>query len=632
MLQKIRDRITGKFALAILVVIGLSFVLFGINLPFLGPSWAAQVNGEEISDVQFENAYRNQLLSLAEQGTEIPQELRPIVREGVLDRLIREFLIDQYLDEAGFAVSDRLVTDFIQRDPTWQVDGEFSRDAYYQWLELRAIDPGAFEASQRQALEQNQLQRGIAATAFVTPAEYRRYLNLYGEQRQISMAGIDINELKASIEVSDDEITDYYEIRADDFQSPESVEIAYVELDRRRIADQIEIDEDELREYYEESKSRFLQDEQRRVSHILIPFGDDEDAAREQAEALTARAGAGEPFEDLARQYSADSSSAERGGDLGLLLETQLPEGLGETVFMMEEGDIEGPVRTDFGFHVVRLDEVRAGGPLPFADVRNELLRELRLERADATYLAVERRLSDALFDADSMQQLAEASGLELRTASGYTRSGGEPFGSNQAAIDTVFDPRVLEDREMSDIVELDANRSVVVAVTDYHEAARRPLEDVREQIVDELKTERAFELANQRIVTVQQALQNGASMNEAIEGIEGVTTSTATITRQTTDLDQRIVAAAFEQKKPAEGQPRTGTVLTGDGRYVVFKVDAVAPGRPESIPLEQRDAGKEQLALQSGARDFAALVSDLEASAEIVKSEDALARETLFE
>lgn len=632
MLQKIRDRITGKFALAILVVIGLSFVLFGINLPFLGPGWAAKVNGEEISAAQFENAYRNQLLALAEQGTEIPEDLRPIVREGVLDRLVREFLIDQYLDEAGFVVPDQFVTDFVQRDPTWQVDGQFSRDAYYQWLELRAIDPGVFEASQRQALEQNQLQRGIAATAFVTPADYRRYLNLYGEQRQISMAGIDINELKASIEVTDDQIAEYYEIRTDDFQAPESVDLAYVELNRNEIAEQIEIDEEELRQYYEESKSRYLQDEQRRARHILIPFGDDEAAAEEQARALAARAQAGEPFEDLARQYSADSSSAEQGGVLGLLLETQLPEGLGDAVFQMEEGDIEGPVRSDFGFHIVRLDEIRPGGPLPFADVRNELLRELRLERADANYLAVERRLSDALFDAESIADLAESSGLELKTASGFTREGGDPFGSNQAAIEAVFDPRVLDDREMSDVVELDASRSVVVAVTEYNEAARRPLEEVREQIVDDLKTERAFELANQRIVAVQQAVQNGASMESAVEGVEGVTTSTATITRQTTDVDQRIVAAAFEQKKPVEGQVRTGTVLTGDGRYVVFQVTAVAPGRPESIPLEQRDAGKEQLALQSGARDFAALVSDLEASAEIVKSEDALARETLFE
>ena len=310
MLQNIRDRITGRLAIVILALIALPFVFFGINYNFVGLGFAAKVNGEEISITQFENAYRDQLLALAEQGTEIPEEFRTLVREGVLDRMIRDKLIDLYLDEAGYAVSDQLVTDFIQRDPTWQVDGQFSRDAYYDWLEVRAVDPGLFEASQRRALEQNQLQRGIAATAFVTPSEYRRYLNLYGEQREVSLAEIDINALTESIEVSDEDIQAYYDARPDAFMAPETVDLAYVELRRDELAETIDISEDDVLQYYEDSKSRYERDEQRQARHILIPFGDDEAAAEEQANALAARAQAGEPFDDLARQYSQDSATA----------------------------------------------------------------------------------------------------------------------------------------------------------------------------------------------------------------------------------------------------------------------------------------------------------------------------------
>lgn len=632
MLQQIRDRITGKFALAILALIALPFVFFGINYDFVGFGFAAKVDGEEISVQQFENAYQDQLLALTEQGTEIPDELRSLVREGVLDRMIRDELISQYLEEAGYAVSDQLVTDFIQRDPTWQVDGSFSRDTYYQWLELRAIDPGVFEESQRRALEQNQLQRGIAATAFMTPYEYRRYLNLYGEQREVDFAEIDINALAENVEVSDDDVQAYYDARPDGYLSPESVDFAYVELRRDELAAGIEISEDELLQYYEESQSRYQQDEQRQARHILLPFGDDEAAVEAEAAALTARAQAGEPFEDLARQYSQDSSSAERGGDLGLLLESQLPEGLAEAVFSMEQGDVQGPVRTDFGFHVVRLDEIRAGGALPFADVRGELERELGLEKADDRYLVVERDLSDALFDAASMEALSEATGLELKTASGYTRSGGDPFGSNQAAIDAIFDPRVLDDREISDIVELDANRSVVVAVTGYNEAARRALEDVRDSIESAIKSERAFALANGYVVEIEAALRSGGGMAEAVADAEPITTRTAVVTRQSVDVDGRVRSAIFQEKKPAAGQPRVGTVVTDDQKYVVYSLTGVTPGRPEAIPLAERDQGKLQLSLQSGAYDLAAFVSDLEAQAEIVKSEDVLARDTLFE
>jgi peptidyl-prolyl cis-trans isomerase D len=632
MLQNIRDRITGKFAIAILALIALPFVFFGINYNFIGLGFAAKVNGEEISVAQFENAYRDQLLALAEQGTEIPEEFRQLVREGVLDRMIRDKLIDLYLTESGYAVSDQLVTDFIQRDPTWQEDGRFSRDAYYQWLELRAIDPGIFEASQRRALEQNQLQRGVAASAFVTPSEYRRYLNLYGEQRQVSLAEIDINALTESIEVSDEDIQAYYDARPDAYMAPESVDLAYVELRRDDLAAATEISEEEIRQYYEDSKSRYQRDEQRQARHILIPFGDDEAAAEEEATALAARAQAGEPFEDLARQYSEDSSTAGRGGDLGLLLETQLPGGLAEAVFEMEQGDIRGPVRSDFGFHVVRLDEIRSGGALPLAEVRGELERELSLEKAEDRYLVAERDLSDALFDAGSMEALAAASGLELKTATGFTRQGGEPFGSNQAAIDAIFDPTVLEDREISDIVELDANRSIVVAVTAYNEAARLPLEDVRDSIVAELRSERAFALANGRIIDIEAALNSGSTMAEAVAGLDQVTTRSTVITRQSTDVSPRVRTAVFANKKPAGGRQPVGTVVTDDRKYVVYQLTAVTPGRPESIPLAERDEGKLQLSLQSGSYDLAALISNLEKQADIVRSEDALARETLFE
>ena len=632
MLQQIRDRITGKLALVILAFIALPFVFFGINYNFIGLGFAAKVNGEEISALQFENAYRSQILSLAEQGQEVPEELRAFVREGVLDRMIRDELVDQFLTRSGYAVSDTFVTNFIQRDPTWQADGAFSREAYYQWLEVRAIEPKQFEASQRRALEQNQLQRGIAGSAFVTPSEYRRYLNLYGEQRQVAIAEIDITALTASVEVSDEEVQAYYDDRPNDFQTPESVDIAYVELRRDELAAAIEISEAELSAYYEDSKSRYLQDEQRQAAHILIPFGDDEAAAEQEAAALTARVQAGEPFDDLARQYSQDSSTAQRGGDLGLLLETQLPDGLGTAIFAMETGDIQGPVRSDFGFHVVRLDEIVAGGALPLDQVRNELISELSLDRAEAGYIAKERELSDALFDATDMAALAATTGLELKTATGFTRSGGDPFGANQAAIDAIFDPVVLDDRQISDLVELDANRAVVVAVTQYNEAARQPLDEVRARIQDQLRTEKAFADANGRVAQIEVALNSGASIEEAIEGMEAVTTRTLVIDRQATDVDQNLATEVFNQKKPIAGRPSIGTVVTADAKYVVYSLINVAPGRPESIPLADRDQGKLQLALQSGAQDLNALVGDLQSTADIVKSEDVLAQQTLFE
>lgn len=632
MLQQIRDRITGKFALVILVVLALSFVFFGVSGSFIGLGYAAKVNGQEIPIASFENAYRNRLLQLAEQGSEIPTELRPLLRDGVLDGQIRDLLVEQYIDDARYEVADRLVTDVIQRNPTWQVDGEFSRDEYYQWLDQQAVTPSQFEMNQRLGMEINQLQRGVAATAFVTPSEYRRYLNLYGEQRQVSVAEVDVAALTESIEVSEADIQAYYDERPEGFMSPESVDLRYLELSRSALAGEVDVTEQELKDYYDDSSSLYLQEEQRQARHILIPFGDDEAAAEQEAAGLTARAGAGEPFEDLARQYSKDTGTAERGGDLGLLLRAQLPAELGDAVFAMDVGDVDGPVRTSFGFHVVKLDEARAGGVLPLDEVRNEVLSALQIEKADAAYSRMERSLSAALFDAEDIQSLSETVGLELRSADGFQRTGGEPFAANQAIIDTVFADRVLNDREISDIVELDADRSVVVAVESYQEAARRPLAEVSDQILSAVKSERAFAIANERVATLEAALAGGQDFEEAAALVEGTETRTIAVTRQSTDGDSRVRASVFQEKKPVAGQPRVGTVLMENGNYAVYSVTAYSPGRPESIPLAERDEMKIQLGADSGSKDYLALIMNLENEAEIIKSEDVLAADSLFE
>ena len=191
MLQNIRERITGGWAIAFLVLMAIPFAFFGISGDFTGGSYAAKVEGVEIPVAQLENQYQAELARYAEFGTDLPAELRSLVRQGVLNNLIRETLINVHVSEQGYRISDQMITDFIQRVPEFQVDGRFSKDRYYQWLEERALTPARFEESQRESLRLQQFQRGLAATAFVTPAEYRRYLNLYGEQRRAAIATFD---------------------------------------------------------------------------------------------------------------------------------------------------------------------------------------------------------------------------------------------------------------------------------------------------------------------------------------------------------------------------------------------------------------------------------------------------------
>ena len=618
--------------MAILAIIFVPFAFFGMtNYNFLSAGWAAKVDDVEISLFQLENAYQNQLLQLSEYG-ELPAQYLTTIKSSILERLIRDTLVDLHVADSGYRIDDAMVTALIQRASQFREGGVFSKELYYTWLDQTAQDAAVFEAQQRQAIRVSQLQRGIGATAFVTPSEYRRYLNLFAEQRQASIATFDVAALADTVVVKDEDIAAYYDSVPNAFLSPESVDFEYIDLRRDVLTQAIEVSAEELLEYYEESANRFQQDEQRQARHILILFEDDPVAAEEQAVALTARAKAGEPFEDLARQYSKDGGTSEQGGDLGTILQTQMPGALGDAIFAMSKGEIQGPVKSDFGFHVVRLDDIVAGGPLSLDQVRGDLEGELKTRAADAQFLELERTLANALFDANDLQVMAASSGLEVALATGYTRSGGAPFGGSQAVIDAVFDASVLHDGQISDVIEIDINRSAVIQVKEYHAEARRTVDDVRDEIRFALQSERALNMVQDRARRFIEALQNGATFNAAAIDVEAAVTPTLMVGRQNETMDANVLNEIFRAKKPLPGNVRIESVITTAGDYVVFMVTAVIPGRPESIPLADRDARKDQLESVAGAADFSAYVSELQQRADIERSNEALQQQDFFQ
>ena len=631
MLQKIRDRLTGGFAMAILAIIFVPFAFFGVtNYNFLSAGWAAKVDDVEISLFQLESAYQNQLLQLSEYG-ELPAPYLASIKSGILERLIRDTLVELHVVETGYRVDDAMVTELIQDAPQFQEDGVFNKELYYTWLAQTAQDARLFEAQQRQSIRSSQLQRGIGATAFVTPSEYRRYLNLVGEQRQVSIATFDVAALAETVVVKEEDIVAYYDARPDEFRSPETVDFDYIELRRDWLTQEVEITEEALLRQYEESANRYQQDEQRQARHILITFDDDEAGAEEQAVALTIRVNAGEPFEDLARQYSKDGGTAEQGGDLGRILQTQMPGPLGDAIFTMQKGEIQGPIRSDFGFHVVRLDDIIVGGPLPLDQVRGELEAELRTRAADARFLELERTLADALFDANDLEVMAETSGLKVAVATGFTRSGGEPFGGSQAAIDAVFDENVLFNGQISDVIEVDRNRSAVIQVKEYHPEARRSLDQVRSDITFNLQSERALNMTQDRARRFSEALQDGQAFDVAASEVEAQVTPAVVVDRQDETIDPVVLDRIFRAKKPAPGNARIDDAITSIGDVAIFMITAVVPGRPEAIPLADRDARKDQLESAAGASDYIAYVSELAQRASIERSDD-LQQQDLFQ
>ena len=631
MLQKIREKFTGWVAISILALIGFSFVFVGLNYSFIGSSFAAKVDGVDIGMAQLELAYREQLQQNP-QLAQLPEQYRRQLRSNVLEQLIQQRVIDNYLDEAGYRVNDVQVMAMIQRAPEFQVDGKFDMETYRSLLAQAGYEPARFEAVQRVSLERDQLQRSIRGSAVVSPAEYRRFLNLAAEQRVVTLATIDAAAVADEVAVTDEMIAAYYEDNPTLYQLPESVDIEYVDIVRSDVAAEVEISEEDLQEYYELNKDRYLQDEQRQARHILILFGDDEEAAAAAAQDILARAQAGESFEELARENSADGGTASNGGDLGVLTRTQLPGELGGSIFSMDEGAIEGPVKTDFGFHVIRLDRILERGPSPLDQVRGELVTELQEQQADALFRELERKLSDALFDASDISELAAAIDTDVKSVAGFTRAGGIPFGSTPTVLDAIFDESSLAGGLLSEIIEINSNRSAVFVVTQHSPATRQPLADVRDEVTESLKAQLQETLMDMKADEMLAALEAGEEFAAAAEGIGATVAAPTVMMRETEGVDQSISVAVFTAVKPTQGNPTTGSTRNEAGGFTVYSVDAVIPGRPEAIPMAERDAGKTQRADQSGLGDFVAFVQALRANADIVINEDALAAQDLFQ
>jgi len=281
---------------------------------------------------------------------------------------------------------------------------------------------------------------------------------------------------------------------------------------------------------------------------------------------------------------------------------------------------------------VVRLDKILESGPLPFEQVRASLLAELQVDEAEGLFLALERKLSDAHFDATDIQTLADAIGGEVKSVAAFARDSAEPFAGNQAAVDAIFDASVLSGAQISELVEIDIDRTVVIAVTKHNPATRQALADVRPQIAGELRRNQSESLMARRAQQMLDAIAAGEEFAAAAATVGAEASASSIITRNAEDADQFVAVAVFTAAKPGQDSPTLGSTRNGEGGYTVYSLDAVIPGQPENIPLADRDAGRAQLVDQYGVGDFVGFVQALRANAEVVVNEDALAAQSSFQ
>jgi peptidyl-prolyl cis-trans isomerase D len=618
MLQTIRERLTGWFAIFLLGAIALTLVAtFGnIDTGFTAGGVAATVNGDDIGLRDFRRLYNRQRQQWESNfRTQIPDELSQQMADQVIESLVRNRAVAQHVREQGYRVTDDEIVAIIESTPAFQVGGRFSRPQYESLLAMEGISPQRFEFEQRQDMEVSQFLEGLGRTAFYTPAEFRRYIELDGERRNIEYVLLPASNWLGEVEVTEDEISSFYELNRLNYMTEESVDLVYIEVDYNRILESVSVTEEEVRAYYDANPQEFGGPEERKASHILIAAGEDDAAAAAQAESLRGRIDAGEDFAALAAEFSADTGSASNAGDLGWLGigDAPAPE-FEEALFALAEGEISPPVKTQFGYHIIRLDGLRDGDVREFADVQAELTEQLRENAAaDAFAEAVDELDESALESLDGLAPVAEQLGLELGRADKFTRNGGLPLGFSPGLIDAVFSLEVLEDGENSPVIDLGEGRAAVVQVVEYRPSEVQPLEEVKSRIAAQLRQEKSVALAAAAGGEVLAALKSGASP-ELPEGIEWQTATD--VRRGNQELPVNLTAAVFRAPKPPgeEAQvpgPYQGLPLaTGD--FAIFRLTSYISGNPLLYSEEDRDLRKQQLAARLGASQATAMVEML--------------------
>jgi peptidyl-prolyl cis-trans isomerase D len=419
----------------------------------------------------------------------------------------------------------------------------------------------------------------------------------------------------------------WFEANKSRFVTPETVALQFIELTLDAVAAEVAVSEEALRQHYEQiAPERFVEAEQRRGSHILIESGDDDAAARARAESLLERAKADADFTALARENSDDIGSKAQGGDLGWSLKEAYEAPFAEALFSMQKGEISGPVKTRFGYHIIRLDDVRPAHQRPFEEVRVELEAEYRRDQAQSLFYERSQQLADESFAALSeLDTVARKLNVPLSTVDSFTRSGGGPFGADRKIIDAAFSNEVLVDRQNSEPISLGEDRVVVLRVTAHTESRQQTLAEVRPAVDAEVRAEAARKAAIAAVDAALARLGDGTPWPEVVQGLGLTAAGQVTVERRSSEYPPELIAAVFSAAAPAGARPTAGRANLASGDPVLFVVNARRPGAPPEAGATDELAARQRAA--SGlvaASEFAAYLTQLESDAKIKRNNKA--------
>jgi len=641
MLMDIREKIRGWIAYVIVGLISIPFVLWGVGEYIGGGSDAtvAEVDGEPISARELDRAFaerRAQMVAQSDRQLTAEMFEQMGVKQQVLDELINERLLVNFVREQGYVIPNDVVAAVVRGIPAFQQDGAFDRETYERRVAQQGMTVEQFENDIRRDQLFGTLDRALVGSAFVTDPEVRQIVALRDQIREVGMVRIDRQAVAEALEApSADELRAYYDEHAQAFERPEQVRLAYVELTPDELASTQEVSDAALQAAYDDFRSRESNEEVRRARHILIELpreadAADVDAARETlAQARQAIVSGESSFAEKAQELSDDASSREDGGDLGRVREGDIAESFDQAVGSLAAGEVSEPVRTPFGWHLIQVYEVEQAPVPPLEEVRDRLVEDLRRDAGERAYYDAAEQLASVSYEQpDSLVPAAEAVGLSIQESDWIARNSGDGIGQHAEVREAAFDEGVLDEGFNSQLIELGPNHAVVVRVEAHREAQPRPFEEVETRVREQWQRDAVETEIEEKATAIRAALDEGeqpaevASSDPAARWIE-------TARYQRGDADESLPAealrTAFGMTPPADGARSVGVTRLAEGDRGVVILTDVRAGEPGELDAETRNLMARQLESDQVGRLIAALMESLRAEADVSINEKAI-------
>ena len=581
-----------------------SFVLFGLEgysrMREKG-TVVATVNGVDILQSELDNAHKIQIDRMRASMPNLDAKLldSSIAKQATLDRLVRERLLQVAAQKMHLSVSDQRLANELQQNPSIaglrRPDGSLDLESYRQLLGTQGFTPESFEAQVRADLSSRQVMAGLGITSFATPALADVTLNAFYEKRQIQLAKFAPSDFTSQIKPTDEELESYYKANGEKFKSLERADVDYVILDLASIQKTITVPEADLKTFYEQNLARLANLEERRASHILInadkaaPTAERDKARAKAQEILATLKQSPDKFAELAKKFSQDTGSASKGGDLDFFARGAMVKPFEEAAFALKKGDTSDVVESEFGFHIIRVTDIRQPKQKTFEESRASLEVDAKRQMAQRKFAEAAEQFTNLVYEqSDSLQPAAEKLKLEIQHAKGVgtlpvPAASGTAM-NNPKFLAAIFSADSIDKKRNTEAIELAPNVLASARIINYEPARILPLADVKDKVREQVVAQKALDLAKKEG-------QNNLAQWKAAPDKAKLTNSVVVSREQKQQLSDAVVEAALRantQVLPAW----VGVDLGGSG-YAVVKVEKILPR--ETVDAQQQARERQQ-------------------------------------